>query len=76
MGGLLILTAALVPTLLWADLTNVYVWIAVLTTAGFGAIGFADDYLKIVRPLASRSAARAARSPARSSSRPRSASRC
>jgi len=49
MGGLLILTASLVPTLLWADLRNVYVWIAVLTTAGFGAIGFADDYLKIVR---------------------------
>jgi phospho-N-acetylmuramoyl-pentapeptide-transferase len=49
MGGLLILTAALMPTLLWADLTNVYVWIAVLTTAGYGAIGFADDYLKIVR---------------------------
>src|SRR5438132_7544547 len=49
MGGLLILTAALVPTLLWADLTNVDVWIAVLTTAAFGAVGFADDYLKIVR---------------------------
>jgi phospho-N-acetylmuramoyl-pentapeptide-transferase len=49
MGGLLILTAVLVPTLLWADLTNVFVWIAVLTTAGFGAIGFADDYLKITR---------------------------
>jgi phospho-N-acetylmuramoyl-pentapeptide-transferase len=49
MGGLLILTAALVPTLLWADLTNLYVWIAVLTTASFGAIGFLDDYLKIVR---------------------------
>jgi len=49
MGGLLILPAALVPTLLWADLTNVYVWIAVLTTAAFGGIGFADDYLKIVR---------------------------
>ena len=49
MGGLLILTAALVPTLLWADLTNIYVWIAVVTTAGFGAIGFLDDYLKIVR---------------------------
>jgi phospho-N-acetylmuramoyl-pentapeptide-transferase len=49
MGGLLILTASLVPTLLWADLTNVYVWIAVLTTAGYGGIGFADDYLKIVR---------------------------
>lgn len=47
MGGLLILTAALVPTLLWADLTNVYVWIAVLTTAAFGGIGFADDYMKI-----------------------------
>jgi len=49
MGGLLILTAALVPTLLWADLTNVYIWIAVTATAAFGAIGFADDYLKIVR---------------------------
>jgi phospho-N-acetylmuramoyl-pentapeptide-transferase len=49
MGGLLILTASLVPTLLWADLTNVYIWIAVLTTAGYGAIGFFDDYLKIVR---------------------------
>jgi len=49
MGGLLILAAALIPTLLWADLTNAYVWIAVLTTAAFGAIGFADDYLKVVR---------------------------
>jgi phospho-N-acetylmuramoyl-pentapeptide-transferase len=49
MGGLLILTASLVPTLLWADLTNAYVWIAVLTTAAFGGIGFLDDYLKIVR---------------------------
>jgi phospho-N-acetylmuramoyl-pentapeptide-transferase len=49
MGGLLLLTASLVPTLLWADLRNVYVWIAVLTTAAFGGIGFADDYLKIVR---------------------------
>ncbi len=49
MGGLLILTAALVPTLLWADLTNVYVWIAMLTTAAFGGVGFLDDYLKIVR---------------------------
>ena len=49
MGGLLILTAAIVPTLLWADLTNVYVWIAVLTTLAFGAIGFLDDYLKVVR---------------------------
>jgi phospho-N-acetylmuramoyl-pentapeptide-transferase len=49
MGGLLILTAALGPTLLWADLTNAYVWIAVVTTTAFGAIGFLDDYLKMVR---------------------------
>jgi phospho-N-acetylmuramoyl-pentapeptide-transferase len=49
MGGLLILTSVLVPTLLWADLTNPFVWIAVLATAAFGAIGFADDYLKVVR---------------------------
>jgi phospho-N-acetylmuramoyl-pentapeptide-transferase len=49
MGGLLILTSALVPTLLWADLSNPYVWIAVLATAAFGAVGFTDDYLKIVR---------------------------
>ena len=49
MGGLLILTASLVPTLLWADLRNIYIWIAVLATAAFGGIGFFDDYLKIVR---------------------------
>jgi len=49
MGGLLILSAALVPTLLWADLGNVDVWIAVVTTAAFGGVGFLDDYLKIVR---------------------------
>ena len=49
MGGLLILTAAVVPTLLWADLSNPYVWIAVLATVGFGAVGFLDDYLKIIR---------------------------
>ena len=49
MGGLLILAAALGPTLLWADLTNLYVWMAVLTTLAYGGIGFADDYLKVVR---------------------------
>ena len=49
MGGVLILTSVLVPTLLWADLSNAFIWIAVLATAAFGAIGFADDYLKIVR---------------------------
>ena len=49
MGGLLILTSALVPTLLWANLQNAFIWVAVLATAAFGGIGFADDYLKIVR---------------------------
>ena len=49
MGGLLILTAALVPTLLWADLSSPYIWIAVLATVGFGTVGFLDDYLKITR---------------------------
>ncbi len=48
MGGLLILAAAIGPTLLWADLSNLYVWTAVLATCAFGAVGFADDYLKIV----------------------------
>jgi phospho-N-acetylmuramoyl-pentapeptide-transferase len=49
MGGLLIMAASLLPTLLWADLTNPYIWIAVAATTAFGAVGFADDYLKIVR---------------------------
>ena len=49
MGGLLILTAAIVPTLLWADLSNAYVWVAVLSTMAFGGVGFADDYLKVTR---------------------------
>ncbi len=48
MGGLLILTAIVVPTLLWADLRNVFVWIALGALVGFGAIGFVDDYLKLV----------------------------
>jgi phospho-N-acetylmuramoyl-pentapeptide-transferase len=47
MGGLLILGAAIVPTLLWVDLRNSYIWVAVLSTVGFGAIGFVDDYLKV-----------------------------
>lgn len=47
MGGLLILFAAVVPTLLLGDLRNVYVWVVVLVTVAFGAIGFADDYLKV-----------------------------
>jgi phospho-N-acetylmuramoyl-pentapeptide-transferase len=49
MGGLLILFATLVPTLLWADLTNVYVWLIVAVTSGFGIVGFLDDYLKVRR---------------------------
>jgi len=48
MGGVLIVIAIIVPTLLWADLTNRYVWVAVLATLCFGAIGFADDYLKVI----------------------------
>jgi phospho-N-acetylmuramoyl-pentapeptide-transferase len=49
MGGLLILTAVFVPTLLWADLRNPYIWIAVVSTALFGLVGFVDDYLKVTR---------------------------
>ena len=49
MGGLLIAIAILVPTLLWADLSNPFIWIAVFATLAFAAIGFADDYIKVVR---------------------------
>jgi len=49
MGGLLILVATLVPTLLWARLDNEFIWIMVLSTAWLGIVGFADDYLKVVR---------------------------
>ena len=49
MGGLLILSALLVSTLLWARLDNGYVWIVLLVTAGFGMIGFADDYAKVAK---------------------------
>jgi phospho-N-acetylmuramoyl-pentapeptide-transferase len=47
MGGFLILLGLAVGTLLWADLTNAYVWATLLVTLGFGAVGFADDYLKV-----------------------------
>jgi phospho-N-acetylmuramoyl-pentapeptide-transferase len=47
MGGILILFACLGATLLWGNLANPYVWIVVLVTAAFGAIGFADDYIKV-----------------------------
>ncbi len=49
MGGVLILLALLVATLLWADLTNAYVWACLWVTAGFGLVGFTDDYLKVTR---------------------------
>ena len=48
MGGLLIAIAIVVPTLLWADLSNRFVWIAVFATCAFAAIGFTDDYTKVV----------------------------
>ena len=49
MGGVLILAAAIVPTLFWVDLTNTYAWIAMLSTLALGLVGFLDDYLKVVR---------------------------
>ncbi len=48
MGGVLICISILVPTLLWSDLSNPFVWIVTLSTLAFGAIGFADDYIKVV----------------------------
>ncbi|MFB3817456.1 MAG: phospho-N-acetylmuramoyl-pentapeptide-transferase [Candidatus Methylomirabilales bacterium] len=49
MGGLLIILAVVAATLLWAQLTNAFVWLALFTTVGMGAVGFADDYLKLRR---------------------------
>jgi phospho-N-acetylmuramoyl-pentapeptide-transferase len=49
MGGVLILVAVVISTLLWSDLSVVYVWIAVSATILYGAIGFVDDYLKVKR---------------------------
>jgi phospho-N-acetylmuramoyl-pentapeptide-transferase len=49
MGGLLILITLTVATLLWADLTNRYVWIVLAITLAFGAVGFWDDYLKVTK---------------------------
>src|SRR5258706_9266699 len=49
MGGILINVAILVPTLLWADLTNPYIWIVLFVTFAYAAIGFIDDYRKLVK---------------------------
>ncbi len=48
MGGVLICISIFVPTLLWSDLSNPLVWLVMLSTLAFGAIGFADDYMKVV----------------------------
>lgn len=48
MGGVLICISILVPTLLWSDLSNAFVWLVIFATVAFGAIGFADDYIKVV----------------------------
>jgi phospho-N-acetylmuramoyl-pentapeptide-transferase len=47
MGGLLIVISIVLPTILWANLRNPFIWILVITTLAYGAVGFADDYLKI-----------------------------
>ncbi len=48
MGGVLILSSIVIPTLLWADLTNRYIWITLFVVVGYGLIGFIDDYKKVV----------------------------
>src|SRR5262244_1466650 len=47
MGGVLIVASIILPTLMWANLRNPFVWLVTLSTLAYGAIGFADDYLKI-----------------------------
>jgi phospho-N-acetylmuramoyl-pentapeptide-transferase len=49
MGGVLICISILLPTVLWSDPANPFVWVTVFSTAAFGAIGFADDYIKVVK---------------------------
>lgn len=49
MGGIMILAAITITVLLWADLSNPYVWAVLFVTLGYGAIGFVDDYRKVVR---------------------------
>lgn len=48
MGGVMILAAIILPTLLWADLSNSYVWMVLFVVAGYGVVGFIDDYKKVV----------------------------
>jgi len=49
MGGVMILAGLLIGTLLWSDLSNVYVWAVMLVTAGYGVLGFTDDYAKVTK---------------------------
>jgi len=49
MGGLLIIFSVLLSTVLWADISNFYIWLVLLSLVGFGLIGFVDDYIKILR---------------------------
>lgn len=49
MGGLMILSGVIISSLLWANLSSIYVWVILLVTMGFGLIGFYDDYLKVTK---------------------------
>src|SRR3990172_11835888 len=49
MGGVLIVVSIIVPTLLWSNLRSPFIWMCIVATLAFGAVGFAGDYLKIVR---------------------------
>lgn len=49
MGGLLLIAAVVISTLLWARLSSFYVWVVIVATLAFGGVGFADDYLKLVK---------------------------
>lgn len=51
MGGLIVLLAVIVPTVLWASVANTFVWAIVAVTLWLGAVGFLDDYLKVIRKL-------------------------
>jgi phospho-N-acetylmuramoyl-pentapeptide-transferase len=49
MGGVMILLSVVTPTILWADITNHYIWIVLFVTVGYGLVGFGDDYLKLTK---------------------------
>src|SRR6266513_4662910 len=49
MGGVLIVISIVLPTFLWANLRNPFIWVAIIATVAYATVGFADDYIKIVR---------------------------